>query len=364
MKSTTSTIPASSSTTSTGTSTTASTPTTSIATGASEAIGEGSTSGGGGSSEPVVSYSNSCADVTNLAVPNSFSFNVGNQTFTNAVDNYVGSNYTSIIVNGTTYVLYLNESVQINGQVYMQLLNVSYLPILHSVTLEACPDSNTLTANAIGAASGPKGTNTINVSLILDPLALINIQPANFSESVFVGNPSNVPDAPYGSAIYSTMSINAKNVTNSTTIEVEAKFQCGLNGIVPYALDNGTWDLIEPFAINESACIIAFAMPPHDSVIAMIVPETTPAPQTEIGVAGGPAGSGSSVTTVSTSTIQQVEESASPAPKHASNGNYLWMLLIGSLFVIVPAIAGLVIARSRILYSPDIEGPMSKGSLR
>lgn len=199
---------------------------------------------------PQVSYLGSCVVIKGVAVPDSFTFNIGNQTFINAVDNYVGSNYTSIVFNGNTYLLFQGADVQLSASSYIKLVNVSYLPILHSVTLEGCPDATTTT------------------STILAP-------PQNTSNSIIANTP--VLAAP-----------QQPNQTNTTP-----------------------------------------------SITASAVTPTIP------------------------------QQSYSPPPQQSnqsnSTSNYLWMAMIGSLFIIVPA--GIAFTRSRLMYRPEV-GMFSTDSLR
>jgi plastocyanin/peptidoglycan/xylan/chitin deacetylase (PgdA/CDA1 family) len=225
--------------------------------------------GGGGSSAPVLSYGNNCAIATNVAVPNSFTFIVANQTFTNVVDNYIGPNYTSVIVNGVTYTLNLNATTPINGtSIYMKLINVSYLPISHTVTLFACPNSN----NNVFVTQNTTKTTTvskINISLGGVPLALVSIHPSNLTGLVLFGNVSNLPTSPNGLTVYSAMNISINNITNATTLNITAKLQCGLNNVQPYILKNNVWVQITPFSLNTITCTLNFTIP-ADPIVAIM----------------------------------------------------------------------------------------------
>lgn len=230
--------------------------------------GGGGGGGGGGSSVPIVSYTNSCAVITNLAVPNSFSFHVGNEQFNNAVDNYIGSNYTSVIVNGVTYVLSLNTPTSVNGTISMKLTNVSYLPILHTVTLQACQLSNsTSTGNTTLTSSLVNNTVNINISSV--PFTLISISPSNVTDLVKISNATNLPATPNGLTVYSAIDVSILNATNSTQINITEEFQCSLD-VAPYIFLNGTWSAIEPYTItNSSKCTITFTVP-ADPVVALM----------------------------------------------------------------------------------------------
>gem|GEM_PF-428121 len=101
--------------------------------------GNGGGGGGSGSSRPIITKTGSCIVVSNVAVPNTFNFTLANYQF-NVTDNYIATNYTSVIVNGETYVLNLGVPAPIGDYpIRMELTNVSYLPISHTVTIITCP---------------------------------------------------------------------------------------------------------------------------------------------------------------------------------------------------------------------------------
>ena len=275
--------------------------------------------------------------MTNLAVPNRFTFHVGNQTFINAVDNYIGPNYTSIILNGATYVLYLSAPAQISNSTYIELLNVSYLPILHSVTLRACPNGMPAGKDHTTPSTTKLNISNVSLSIAIAPLELVSTQPADLTKSVSVENASNVPGAPDGFTIYSAMRVRAANLTDETTFEVHAEFQCGLDNMRPYVLKGGAWVAITPFNVDSSACTVSFAIS-NDTIIALMIPETAPTKQAQSGIAG------------STSTILQQDMSA---PQESPSANYAWLAVPG-LFILMASI-GFAVIRSRVLYAPDID---------
>ncbi len=95
--------------------------------------------GGGGPSGPMTrTLANGCMLVTNVAVPNGFDVLL-NGSVASITESYISSNFTSIIANGRTYVLYLGTQTKINStSIYIELLNVSYSGIVHSASFEAC----------------------------------------------------------------------------------------------------------------------------------------------------------------------------------------------------------------------------------
>ncbi|MDE1871654.1 MAG: hypothetical protein KGI06_05455 [Candidatus Micrarchaeota archaeon] len=299
--------------------------------------GVGRSGGGGGSSVPVISYSNGCAIISNVAVPNTFSFTIGANKYT-ATDNYIGSNYTSVIINGSTYIIMLNGTLPVGG-VGLRLVNVSYLPILHSVTFKACPSNS--------SASNSKDYITLNFSAT--PPVIVSTQPSNLSISL--ADVLDMPVAPEGTVIYSAIEVKASGISSHTTLAVNAIFQCGLENIKPYILQNGSWSQITPYIVNGSACTVGFVMH-NSSVIALAVPEITPANQTrpnttisEKAINGSTIGISSGINLLGL--------------QGGSGSDYL--LMLAGLFAVVLSI-GFAVTRSRILYIPQI-GLLSSYSL-
>jgi uncharacterized membrane protein YgcG len=140
--------------------------------GSSLSSGGGGRSGGGGTLNPLVTYTNGCAEITNVSYLSQFGFEISNQNYSGAVDNYIGSNLTSVILGGASYTLYLNSPTQISSQAYLKLLYVSWLPVQHSVTLEACP-INPSSSSTLGTTSTFNTTSTIgqNSSLASNGIA-------------------------------------------------------------------------------------------------------------------------------------------------------------------------------------------------
>ncbi len=232
--------------------------------------GGGAGGGGGGSSVPLVGYSNSCASIINVAVPNSFSFTINGQQI-NVTDNFIGSNYTSVIVNGTTYVINLNSSVSVAPGVSMKLTSVSYIPFLHTVTFSACQSSN---------QTSSLGVN-LNFDNVTGGLTVNSVTPLSFISGVTISSaPSNTPALPSGfTGIFIdniTVSNNAIKVLNLTV-----SYSCSIDGntIAPYILSktDGLWTPITPFTVNASACTISFTIP-ADPIIALLKPSKPVAP--------------------------------------------------------------------------------------
>ncbi len=305
---------------STTTSTTTSSTTTVGGGGSGGTGGGGGGGGGGGSSVPLVTYANSCAIITNVTVPNSFSFHAGGQSFTNAVDNFIASNFTSVIVNGTTYIITLNGSAPIGPGVSMRLTNVSYAPIEHTVSFSVCGSaSNSTISNSTTLINNVTVDATFNGTI----LTITNVTPANLTGRVTLSNVTDVPTLPPGfvGIFVSNLSINSANVSS---VSFKVNYNCSINAttLQPYMYKNGTWRPINPFSVNSGTCTVTFNVP-KDPIIALLVHSVTPPTQIR------PNNS-----TTTSAIVQNTTTVAQPTTTKASNTN-LWKDLAAVIIVLV-----------------------------
>lgn len=375
------TIPTSTTTTPTTVSTTISqasttTPTTTVEQstgggGSGGGSGGGGGGGGGAAFVPVVNYTNNCATISNVSDYASFSLSFGNETFNDMEDNFVGSNYTSLIVGGSTYMLYLDEPVEINNSISMELVNVSYIPILHSLTLEACSNNETpanetpatssasapTTSQNLNSTSASSQNSTVNstsstgptvsLSFTVEPITggiLLSHNPTN---AISVEQVSNVPTTPpSGLRIYSELKIDASNSTNpGAMIHVNAKGLCNVTALQPYILKNSTWMPITPFTVNASSCVVSFSIP-SDPIIAFMAPVAQGAPL----VAGSTALTGGATPkAASSSGLASVQGLISKTPQSSGSAAAAWIIL-GILAIASLAVFAAVL-RYRIRFS-------------
>jgi hypothetical protein len=251
-------------------------PTTTIVSSSSGGSGS-SGGGGGGSSVPLVTYSNQCAVISNIAVPNTFSFHLGSVQFNGLADNYVGSNYTSVIFNGSTYTLDLNKTEELNSSLYMKLLNVSYLPIEHSVEIQACP-------SALGNAASPTTTipaaigshnyiNDYNINITNDVITSTPIDNSTSgTQFVLIKNTSSLPALPENITNIYTISVMSPYTTPAipdpqslnATLGINVNYPCTISSslIKPLLLYKSGWTEITPFSVNSAQCSVSANVPP------------------------------------------------------------------------------------------------------
>jgi len=137
-------------------------------------VGGGVSGGGGrGSSLPVViSYSSGVQNgyqILNLTTDSSETLNMGNNGTIHVTLNYITPNSAGITANNQTFNLTANNTVALMGldgyTYYAKLMNISYLPIQHTVKLLIYGQANqpvfipaNATANATKAAAGANVT--------------------------------------------------------------------------------------------------------------------------------------------------------------------------------------------------------------
>jgi hypothetical protein len=127
-------------------------------------------SGTGGPSGPAVTKfgqnSTSCHRIANFTRPNSETFALNGTAFTVTASSITPASAT-LIVNNRTYVLALNQSVDLgsrnNYEYAAKLENISYLPVLHSVDVEVC--SMPMAATPSTPANTTMQTTTVPVAI-------------------------------------------------------------------------------------------------------------------------------------------------------------------------------------------------------
>jgi hypothetical protein len=108
---------------------------------------------GGGSSVPLITQVGSCYLISNLAVPNTASVTL-NGTRMGLTMNFIGPNNTGVTINSFSGTLLPNKIQEISNNgafnYTVELTNISYIPIEHTVTLKIC-------SSAVPSGSGSGG---------------------------------------------------------------------------------------------------------------------------------------------------------------------------------------------------------------
>jgi hypothetical protein len=175
-----------------------------------------------------------------------------------ATDNYIGANYTGIIINNETYVLNLNSSQQIGSSpVYMELTSVSYEPIEHLVNLRAC------------TTTAPVSTINVTANVSNSSIVITNVQPSSFNGLVSLVSTTDTPNLPQGYTGIFVANLTVNSITVKT-VNFTVNYQCYIspNTIQPFELSGGAWTPVEPFNVNSSTCLVNYFIP-SDSTIGL-----------------------------------------------------------------------------------------------
>jgi hypothetical protein len=205
-----------------------------------------------------ITQAGECLKITNVELYQDFNFSLSGNSYSVA-DNFIGSNYTSIVVNGVTYTLAINSTAQVSSSPFMtmELTGVSYQQTPRTVSLLACP----------------KPTTSISVDLTLNSntSTVNNVTPSGFEGMVSVSGAPGVKSLPggYVGLFIGNISVNSTTVK---TINLTIQYQCNLNNngtIEPYMLQNGVWTPISQFVLNSTACSVSLTVP-ADPIIALV----------------------------------------------------------------------------------------------
>jgi hypothetical protein len=278
--------------------------------------------------KPTISETGNGYYVTGIAIHNTFSVDLCNTTM-RATENYITPNTTGVALGNTDYNLAVGVPVNITGtQCTMELENVSYLPILQTVSL-------LFTQNRSMYYTVSGKDQQFNASLSAGIPAMINYPDAD-AKMVIRTDEQHIITA--GFTIYNATSTSlsaprnytklvALNITTNTTqissITLTLGYSCGLSGVTYPFILNGTtaWSRVENFSRNSSTCSVSFVVP-GDPVVALMEQHSS--------VKASPI---SKVTTTLTTTIPL---STTTVPQNAiPNGDYSLMLEIAVIIVVV-----------------------------
>ncbi len=168
--------------------------------------GSGGGGGGGGSGQqrPIINPINStCFQVSNIAQLNTFSVTILGQTV-RVTDNFITPNYTGVTANGNFLELYPGLKFYVNGTtgITLFLKNVSYIPVLHTVTIDICQSSPVPTGiSSLAYTSMPLVTSVIAGNSTVASIGLRNAGITPLWANI------TIPRLPYG-----TISLSANSI--------------------------------------------------------------------------------------------------------------------------------------------------------
>lgn len=208
-----------------------------------------------------------CTSATNMSSGEVLGYSLNGVSY-QFVENFVSPEYAGVTVNGASYTLYPNAPMTINSGTgaYIELTQVNYLPVQHSVDLILC-----------SGAQGPGTYYTFNISdnsygyLYFDYVGakLLVASPSNISTPirVSVGNVTGTtPQSQYG---YSKLVAFNSSVTTSAPVSfaITQTLPCYVasGALHAYILAGGSWSQGIGSIFNASSCELSFSMPENST---------------------------------------------------------------------------------------------------
>lgn len=101
-----------------------------------------------------------CTFLYNLTSPDSFEVNASGQNYLSGIVNYVTPDYAGLTINNNIYQMYPNKTYSINNTIEafeVSLINLSYIPVEHSISLQFCSATPVQNLTATGPPVGFEG---------------------------------------------------------------------------------------------------------------------------------------------------------------------------------------------------------------
>ncbi|MGI0100233.1 MAG: glycosyl hydrolase family 28-related protein [Candidatus Micrarchaeaceae archaeon] len=236
---------------------------TTIVSGAGGGGGGPSGGGAGGSEKPVIIPISNGYIITNIASLDSFNVSLCNEDI-NIVDNFLTPSYSGLTVNGRQYTLSQGIpelAFEDNGEsCYALLLNTSYLPIQHTITLEIYTNKTMpLIINSIYKISGRNPTvvnaTKINATFYLSMAQTITT-PSFTYINLYVSNANassnSIPKGYNRIKIFNASLYGIQQVY--ANISIAYNYSKYSNNVVPFRLSNrtnNTWSRINSYSISS-----------------------------------------------------------------------------------------------------------------
>ncbi len=141
-------------------------PTTTVPSSSSSSGAAGGGGGGGGNFKPTVVPFNTSTEVGviiyNFSQDNQEYVKIENHTIY-VVENFISVNESGVSINGTAYDIPENRTIEINVPMplYVTLVNISYLPILHTITLKLYATRSVVTSTTTTSSTTTVPPTTI-----------------------------------------------------------------------------------------------------------------------------------------------------------------------------------------------------------
>ena len=313
---------------------------------------------------PAKSLNGTCYAIYNFAQDDHASVNLPGMNFT-AIENYIQTSGAGVTINGTSYSLAVNSPELISksaiNSYYANILNVSWIPVEHAITLEICAEpsigympSTLNSANGSGivnlSASSPftvdfSGANT-SIKIIS------NLTKAN-AGILYLKNETaaELPVPSGGLERYEVISLGYKELypNEGVKFDISMGYQCGeISNPAPYALVSGAWVPISNFTSDKASCTISFSRSGNQTIgLLAEIP------------AHGSAASASSKAQQNNESANSISESPAvntSTGKNTGKKNVAYIALIPAAIALAAAV---VFVDRRRRKKPENEGPAS-----
>lgn len=301
--------------------------------------------GGGGSFLPTVLNILNGYKILNFSEENAELLNFSGSKI-RVTENFITPTSAGVSIGNTSLTLMPYQKrpfTAANSSMFIELLNISYLPIIHTIILEVVNQKNTTAPNATGPISNIIVSATYPVNTVINfasgsPVKVLSsgnktiftlLSHINQSSKLYI---SNLTQKVSGPANYSrqillfNLSISGSNITSNVLSDYPCSLPSGT--IAAFKLVNNSWHKLKS-AVNSSSCAILFSIP-QDPIIGIFSSYFVPPP--------GPTALKTS-STISMSTTTTV----APQPNPADN-DYLIAVITA---IILLAVAYVFLRKTR-----------------
>ncbi len=253
------------------------TPSSAPSTSPSQSGGFGSAGGAakGCGAEPIVIRTPSGFSVLCVVQDNSFNISLYGVKLDFTL-NYITPTYAGLTVNNRSYSLYPNNNVTIQQPnthfiFDMNMFNLSYVPILHSISINilSSPNVTPINVTTMNYTAEITTYNSIPqvINMLREKTRFTITSSSTSNQTISVKNLTStlfLPPLPQGYAKQDIENIslyNARPETN-TTLNIITKYNCSVPyyKIVPFLFANTSWNQVSEFTVNAKSCEVTFTL--------------------------------------------------------------------------------------------------------
>jgi hypothetical protein len=209
-----------------------------------------------------------CTGATNVSGQDVLRFSLNNVPYT-VTENFVTPSSSGTTINGTSYTLSPNMPVTINSNTgaYVELIQVNYLPIQHSINFVLCSGqqgpATRYTANLSINNYGDFYFSYFGTKLLVTTNSSVDV-PTNIT---LTNVTAQSPSAPSGYTKLLALNVSGTTGT-STKLNITQNVACHLspNTVYVYKLLNGGWVQMPNSKFNATACQVSSIIPTFSTV--------------------------------------------------------------------------------------------------